>query len=394
MLAPIVWILVVLGTLAMLACNVLATGGFLAASPRGERAVGLVVPIVIVGAAALIIGLAGVLVAFRAARASTAVVHLGALPSGVLAVVVTFGAALAAAMTFVIWAEPIGEGSWVKFVKPALGWSVGVIGPLVLASVLVIDASQSAGWLKSQPRALLAMRAACAMLALFAVLGYGGVAFMFSQPLRTLATRMTRAVTTSIAGGDGKLPLGASATSILEQELAHTPADAPLADVMHVFVDRNAKGKADCQRLLTSRVVAHPAMREQLVAIMRSKPYDKRWGAAEMIRTAPADVLLANVDAWGEATTAGLLATAEDMATRPQWLTEHFDQNEEPLELVRTLIAAGDRFKQTSHADAIAQAMQQLARDADSLTRGKEWNKLEKELKRAGYQITPQEAAR
>jgi hypothetical protein len=183
---------------------------------------------------------------------------------------------------------------------------------------------------------------------------------------------------------------------LLREQLDALPPDAPLSKVVLYFDESSSRTRLNkaCKSILIERVLAKPNMGQQLIDCAQKRDYCYPRALAELVRALPQDTLLAHQDAWAQSLAAGINATAEAMTMRPAWLTETFDSKPEPLEHVRAFLAAAERFKGLESAKHIDEALRQLANDSRELTRDKKWDKLAKELKRAGYPVPSEDGAR
>ena len=136
MLAGFVTLLVVVGTLGLL-LNILFTQGFLGAAPRGDRAMGLVIPFFITVVAGLGLTLAALLISFRSGNSVRQLIHTTPFIAGCILITVTFGVVLAACMAFICWCEPGATGRGKSTIVLLLGWSAGIMGPMLLAGGLL-----------------------------------------------------------------------------------------------------------------------------------------------------------------------------------------------------------------------------------------------------------------
>lgn len=395
MLASVVTLLVVLGTLFILLCNAGMTGFFLRSPPRGDSAVGLVVPAIGLIAAAAAITLASLLMSFRAERPTLGLLPASQFASGVLIVAVTLGVVLAALMAFAAWVEPVSANSKLRPLFLALTNACGVIGPLLLATAILVVTWKSSQWISGN---LTWLRSMCWMLVALAATGYAIGGVLISVPAISRYNRM-QAIAAQVTPEEKAIRDKLRNTPIeqqLRQHLDTLPSGTPLSEVI-VYFDpspRAAKLNTACKTMLIEHIVARPDMNQQLLDCAQKRDYCYPRALAELVRALPQDTLLAHQDAWAKAVAAGINATAEAMTMRPAWLTETFDSKPEPLEHVRALLAAAERFKGLESAKQVDDALRQLAKDSRELTRDKKWDKLVKELKRAGYPVPSEDGAR
>ncbi|MFZ4574341.1 MAG: hypothetical protein ACOYN0_08075 [Phycisphaerales bacterium] len=386
MLAWIVTILAVLGVVVMVACNAGMTGFFLRSPPRGDSAMGLVVPFAgIIGAAVLLV-LASLIAVAKSGRTAIDLLHASPTASAMLTVIVTVGVVLAAFMAFAAWAEPVLVTRGHHVIKPLLGVSAGLLAPVVLGVALIVGVWMTPQWLHGNPKWLAAMRTVCWSLVATAALGYGLGGVVFGRPLiaRISANRAALASLSPTERAARERYRLSTAEELLHEELDALASDAPLSSVVGYFVATSKKLNARCREMLVQRTLCVPDVDQQLIKVMGAKPYLYRWGAAEFLRHAAPEYVKAHQDAWAQALATGIDATAEAMSMRPAWLSETFDLNPEPLELVRSLLGAAERFE--GH-EGISASLRGMAAAANELKRDKQWNRLAKDLARAGYPL-------
>ena len=386
MLTPLAILLVVLGTLVILASNALGTGFFLRKPPRGEYAVGLIVHFTLLLKGSGLVVLGGVLASLQSGSVISGFVQTPGWAKGVITVIVSIGVALAAFMAFLAWCQSGSSGVKTRLTAFVLCWLVGIVGPILLATVLVVDVSVPQQAFRDDPTLSSATRAACWTLAGFAGLGYlaGSLAFgsrvkyMYGRAknwARSLAPFVTRLL----------MPRGVVLQE-LRKELDSHPANAPLSDTLSYFTHPMVKRDSACRALLTQRVLAYPGVDGELCTVMRAGSLRDRWSGFEFVRTASPELLKVHEAAWSEAVRIGILQTAEDMDKTPMLLLDfHLKRN--PPAFVKSLIGAAGRFRGTTHYERLADALTQLAHGAEGLRADKRKAKVSKILKRAGYPI-------
>jgi hypothetical protein len=387
MLAPLATILIVLGTLVILGCNVLMTGLFLRQPPRGEQAMGLVVVLFGFMIAGALIALASLLASLRSDRALAAVIHLPWWATGILTMVMSFGVALAAFMAFTMWAEPGMSTPPLRALKHVLCWMLGIFGPILLAWLMTVDAFSTPQAIQAQPKMATALRAATWALAITSALGYLGGAYAFGQPVRVAAANVLRSTLASVRGSSLKLPPGATLASELRKDLDRVPADEPIPTLLEFFIIDDVADDDECRAILIQRVLDTPDAGRLFAEVMRSNKLRSRWGGSILIHSAPDSTLQANSAPWAHAIQCALLATAQDMDSRPLFLSDNYELNPNPHEFVRVMLQAADRFRDTPHHAALDQAARTMAQNASHLKRDKRWSTLAKVMARAGYPI-------
>lgn len=389
MLASFVTLLVILGVLVILACNAGMTGLFMKAPPRGDRAVGLIVPFVGLIIGAVLIVLAGLLAGMGSGRSAVGMLRETPAMSGLVVVLVSIGVVIAAFMAFGAWAEPLLLGPRFNFVKPLIGWTAGIVGPVMLGAALIAGAWMTPQTLGASPKMLLALRASCWMLVTVAAGGYLMAGAVLGRPLvqRVMTSRTALASMSPAERAARERFRSTPVEELLREELDALPSDAPLPDVVRFFVGSTKELDERCREMLVQRALCVPDVDAQLIEVMGSTPYLDRWGGAEMVRHAAPRYIETHRDQWAHAVIAGIDATAEAMSMRPAWLSETFDLNPEPMELVRSLLGAAERFEGTESHARIARSLRGLAEATNELNRDKKRERLAKELARAGYPV-------
>lgn len=385
MLAALSTLLIAVGTLAILGCNVLATGFFLRTPPRGEQAMGLVVFIFAFVIASAMVLLGSLLVSVRSERAISSAVHLPALISGGATLVISFGVLLAAFVAFTAWAEPTLGGTALRAVKPVFCWTFGIMAPALLAVVLIIDAWCTPAGIEAPSGLLGVLRGLCWALAAMAVLGYLGAGVAYGPPMKQAISKHVASV--AAERRRTALPPGMTLEMALRQDLDQLPPTAPLTDYLRFFTMPVLTKNTACRELLTQRMLATAGADDQLLAAMSSDELRSRWGGAEFIRTAPDALLKEHQAAWAAAMRAAILKTCDDIDIRPGFLTDNYELNPNPSEFFQSILRASERFRGTADHAPIDEALKQLAKNADSLNRSKRWDKVSKVMSRAGYPI-------
>ncbi len=394
MLASLATLLVVVGTLVLLACNAFGTQLFLAPAPRGDRGVGLIVPFAAMALAALLLTLGSLLAAFRSGRPIAASLPMPIPLTGAVTVIVTFGVALAAIMAFAMWAEPVTFGPRGQATGALLGWVVGLFGPALLATVLLADLWMTPDAFRAHAAGKLFSRGAVWALPLLALLGVGATV-SFIAPSLGISMGRARAVAAHDRSQQASLRdrlRTASLATLLREELDSLPADAPFTAYSSYFVGSVVELDDECKAVLVERALGLPDWRTELPRALRGKPYNDRWGAAEFVRLLPEATLLMHEAEFAKAVEEGVLETADDIARRPSWLTEPYDRNHDPLGLIRSLLGAARRFDGRPAHERLSEAIRTLARESSSLKRDKAWRQLAQELEAAGFPIPAMES--
>jgi len=399
MLAITVTLLVVIATFVIVLMNVGCTGAFCNRPPRGENAMGLIIPIVGLGGGILVMGLAGVLASFRAGSSALALMHSSPGIAALLTIVITFGAALAAGMAFMVWCEPASVSPSLRAVIIPVGIVMGVCGPILLAVALLMGVWTTKASVMSVPAtsaaSLTTFKAMFWAMCVLAAMGYGlgGTFFAKSlgQQLRREATSMNAEVVRKLEMSEW---FSKPREQILSEELAKFSADSPLWTVVAYLPEQPGEKSLnqECRFIVIDRALRVPNLDQQLVECMESSYYLYRQGAAEFLRSVPQEQFDQNRDAWGEALLKGVTKTANGIACNPGWMTETFDSKPDPLGHVQSLLGAVQRFSTWKKYPLLQAALQQLTNDAELLKADKHQAKLLKVLADAGYR--PQQSAR
>ncbi len=395
MLASCVTVLAVLGVLLILVSNAGTTGFFTKNPPTGERAMGLIVPFAALVVAGLVLVFASVLAAAGAGKSAIGLIRETPAASGVVLVVVTLGVAIAAFLALAMWTEPLLAGPGLRGVKPLIGWNAGLLGPLVLGAVLIVGAWMPASVMNESPSVKSAARWACWAMVALAAGGYGVGGLILGRPViaRVMATRAALASESPAEREARKRFRHTPIEELVREELDGLASDAPLSSVVRCFVGPPKKLTDRAREMLVQRALCVPEVDRQLVEIMGTTPCVYRWGAAEMVRHASPQYVESHREEWARAVATGIDATAEAMAMRPAWLSETFDLNPEPLELVRSLLAAAERFEACDEYQGIADAIRRMAAATNELNRDKKRDALAKTLASAGFAV-PAEGSR
>jgi hypothetical protein len=396
MLAVTVTLLVVIATLVILLMNAVCTGMFVFSPPRGDSAMGLVVPIVGLGGAILVMGLAGILASFRAGSSALALMHSSPGVAALLTIVITVGAALAAGMAFMLWCEPVSVSLTLRVVTIPVGIVLGVLGPILLAAALLMGVWTTKASVISVPAtsaaSLATFKAMFWALCVLSVVGYGLGGSFFAKTLGQQVQRQAASMNAEVVR---KIKVSEWFTKPREQQLSEALAklatDSPLCNIVEYLPEQPGYKplNRECRFIVTDRALRVPNLNEQLVECMESREYIYRQGAAEFLRSVPQEQFDQNMDAWGEALVKGVAATADGIACRPSWMTETFDAKPDPLGHVKSLIGAVDRFRAWKKYPLLQAELQQMTNDAELLTPNKHLDKLMKVLADAGYKPKP-----
>lgn len=386
MITTLVIPFVALGTLGILACNTLGTGFFFQKPPRGEYAVGLLPAFVVFIVAAALATLGSVLASLAPERAIAGTFVGPAWVKGTVTGLVGLGVVLSAFAAFATWAEPSLTKGKLRSFKAALCWLLGIIGPVGLAAVIIVDVSTPPHALRSHPTLLSASRVACWSLAALATLGYLACGNAARRHIWRPRGRVMQAAISRIKlFVRSRLQRGKLLDEV-RRELDRLPANAPLSDMIVYFTNTAVTKDSDCRALLTQRALAYPEMDSQFTSAMSARGLRSRWGGFELVRLATPELLSAHEAPWSEALRVGILRTAEDMAITPMFLLD-FELKPDPKAFVRSLLGAADRFRGSEHYEGLAHALRQLASDANELRPDKRKTAVARVLKRAGYPI-------
>lgn len=386
MLASLAILLIGVGTLVILGCNVLGTGFFLRKPPRGEYAVGLLSAFVVLFVGCVFIALGSVLAVFVDDHATSVVRGARGWGHGALMVAVGIGIGIAAFLAFLAWCERGSAGGWTRILALVLCWLTGIVGPLLFSATLMLDLLMTPTSLKEQRTLLAGARWGCVLLVGLAAMGYLATGFaLWPHVIYHFYRNKHRVASLVRIVKRLRLPRGFLLQE-LRKELDALPANAPISSLLVYFNDPTVMRNTDCRELLTQRVLAHTDLNGQLCTVMRTGSLRERWSGFEFVRTASPELLKAHENRWSEAVRLGIIHTAEDMDGTPMLMLD-FDLKRNPPGYVKSLIGAAVRFRGSGHDEAINHALRLLASGADGLRNDKHKAKVAKILKRAGYPI-------
>lgn len=391
-LATFITIIVVIATLVTLLMNCGCTGFFTSARPRGDQAMGLIVPIIGLGGAIVLLTFASILAAFRVPHAAVGAIATSPVLSGFLVIAITFGASIASGMAFMVWCEPMFADEAQKSITIPVGFVAGIGGPILLGVMLIIGVwmskSDAVKALATPGGNGLGLKLGFAGICVLALAGYASAGAVFGKQIQYAAAKRAAAIANAIKERAELDAINAMpAKERLVEALSTFSETAPLWTIVAYLPETpDAKPFDDeCRAIIINRALQVPDFDNELLGCMQSQYYIYRQGAAELLISVPDEQLNQHRDAWGNALIAGLRATGEGIACRPAWLTETFDSKPDPIGHVRTLLAAVDRFKGWSGYSSMQQLLRQMADDAGMLNAGGDRDKLLKLLSKAGY---------
>ncbi len=389
MLAVLITVLVAIGTSGLL-LNVLISKAYFGQAPRGDSAVGLVIPLFVTIIAGLLLIFASLLCAFRGSAVLQSI-HSSQFIAGIITVVVTLGVVLAAGVAFACWCEAgmiarAGAGARAgSVIVLLLGWFGGIIGPLLLAMGLLCGAWLRDDGVLGEPHIQRPLKVVFISLALLAVVGYTlrGIG-LYQTVSRQVANRAVAFAREARA----QLAPGASVEQELTLHLASLPTDAPLSSVVELLMDHSGSVKlsATCRQLLVDRALKVSDLDNAMILTVASKAYSDRRGIFEFLDAVPIETIRSNQEAWGVALQVGIECDADAISCRPTWLTETFDGKSDPLGHIQSLLVAVERFKGLPSYGSLTKAVQQLADATSQLNNDGNLKKLLRVLEKAGYQ--------
>ena len=342
--------------------NVGITGAFLERPPGGERAMGLIVPIVTTGIACLAMMLATLLCAGRGGFDWISDTKL--VPT-LIASAVMLGVCLSMAGALGAW---LGwQQRWSGLVA-VLGVLCGVIVPLVACGLVLVCAWKDPDRLHG----LSGVRVTGWVLAAGAAVGYALGAIGLNMTLAQ-AARNHEATTASNREFDEKwrrireMPRGQR----VRQELEATSPGTPLW-VYVAYLPRESE--QETRALVIDRALKVPGFLADLERTMVSETHLYRHGCIDLIRYAKPEQ---RDPAWAVGLARSIRVTAAEMQKRPAWLSETSQLNPDPLGhvagLVEATVALGDP------PEAVA-ALRELAGAALQLSPGEARDKVRKAI--------------
>ncbi len=386
MLAVFVTLLVLIGAAGLL-LNVLFTSGYFGSVPKGDSAMGLVVPFFISAAACLVFMLGALLSTFRGGDALPRMLTASPVLGGVIVLAVSLGVVLAAFAAFFCWCEPVMFGIPRGPLILIIGWIAGVIGPVLLATGLMCCVWMSAEFAKTAglARPLAVMFGS---LALIAAIGYGlgGVALVRTLAQKS-ANRAAAIKEAELRQASIEETLAKPPHQRLKDELDAMSPSAPLWTIVAYFPEANQSFPLDdqCRELLVARVLRVPDLDRAMLETAGGRYYGYRQGVADFLTAVPAPVLKEHQEDWGQALLLAIQTAADAIANRPAWLSETFDLNPDPHAHVRSLLNASERFRGLKPHAAMARALHALATATANLNDDAKRTKLQDMLTKAGY---------
>lgn len=392
MIAILVTLLVVLATLVIVLMNVAFTSTFTGDPPQGERAMALVIPFFGLAGAILVMGVAAVLAAFRVETSALGLIHSSPWVSAVLAVALIFGGALAAGMVFMLWCEPMSIGLPLRSLRLLMGVAFGLFGPIAVGAALIVavwTTKQSVTAIPSTSMAsLTTFKAMFWAVCVQAAVGYGlGGSFLWTSLAHQARNRAEALKAEIVRQRELSEFLSKPREQQLTEELGRFSADSPLWSIIAYLPDQPGEKSLndECRSIVVARALQAPNVDESLLGCMEGRYYLYRQAAAEFLRSVPEEQFNLKREVWGEALLKGITVTGQGVSSRPEWMSETFDANEDPLGHVRSLLLAAQRFQQWSGYPRMQAALQQLTTDAAQLKADRHREKLLKELTDHGY---------
>jgi hypothetical protein len=387
MLAVFITLLVLIGAAALL-LNVLLTGGYFGSVPKGDQAMGLVIPFFSTAAGSLLMLLASLLAAFRGGDTLARLLTGSPLLGGAITVAITLGVVLAAFMAFLCWCEPPMFGIRSGPLVLILGWIAGIIGPILLSLGLLCSAWMVGETARTSPGLTRALAVMFGALALIALVGYGLGAIALYRTMAQQAANRAAAVQqalnkqATLAETLAKPPV-----QRLKEELDAMSPSAPLWTIVAYFPEANQSFPLDaqCRELLVQRALRVPNLEHAMLETAGSQYYSYRQGVADFITAAPAPLVREHQEDWGQALLLMIQSAADAIRNRPAWLSETLDMNPDPLAHIQSLLNASERFRGLPPHPAIAQALQSLANASTRLNDNEKKTKLFAMLEKAGH---------
>lgn len=307
----------------LLLANLLMSGAYGGRVPTGADAMGLIVPLVLAGVAALLLpAAAGLLLA------NGRLAWLGAF-GGWKVMAVMLGVGIAAGAVLIAWMERLG--GWVM----PLGLFCGALAPALAIGLLVASAwRDSAAWpTQAWPKF------AAAVLLASALCGLGLAAWGGMRELQREADNQRRALAEQARqNAEAARRAALSPLERLREDYAAFSPTAPL----WVFVASLPEPTApEVRDFVIARALQVPDLDHDLACTLASDHPRYRHGASELVRYAPEAALK---PAWADAVAASMRVSARQIGERPDWLTPDAFAHPDPLAHLASLVAAAARF--------------------------------------------------
>ncbi|MFT3685320.1 MAG: hypothetical protein QM783_10410 [Phycisphaerales bacterium] len=391
LLAVLATVIIVFATLGLL-LNAGFTGLFFSSPPRGDQAMGLVVPLVINIGSILAFTLAALLLVVRpsgAGQTLAAHLHLTGWLGGAAVVLATLGASLAAFMALLLWCEPAMFPGRAEFLRVTVGWLAGLLGPVLLALFLGLYAWLSPTAIANSPSLGRAIWVLTAFVSLLALAGFGAGIVAFGTPIARQARESAAKARAAIANQAGISPTGQPLDELLKRDMDQMDADAPLSRIIAFLPNTpdTVRLNKNCKQIVIDRALKVPDIDRQLTQCMQSRSYHDVRAAAEFIAIVQEQAVTAHAESWTSALVVGINTCTSGIELRPSWLSERFDANLDPQATIAALLAAAERCKTLapSHHASVAAALQRLANATDNLKADTALCKLQAALTKAGY---------
>lgn len=392
MLASLATIAIVLAVLAILLMNGGCTGLFLNNPPRGPDAMGLIVPIVGLGAGVILLTLGALLAAFRAGSSAIGLLHTEPGVAGLLTVVGVFGAGLAAGMAFILWCDGGAVGPGLKSVQALIEFVAGLLGPLAVGGSLLLGVwmtkEAGAAHLAANDGTGILLRVIPWMVGVLAIAGYGlGGSMLYRDFAQKAASRAAQLEIDLATQAERREFMSKPIEERVQLELGEFGASAPLWSLAVYLPDKKGEEPLnDAARLLViDRILQITDLDEQVRSIMECNYYLYRQGILELIIHAPEAVFATKSAFWAEMLRREIRTTADAVSCRPAWLHETFDLKPDPMAHITALIRATRRFEKSEHHAALQNAMNALSASAHDLKEDGAKGELIELLSKAGY---------
>lgn len=334
-LLVIVWVLGVL-------LNAGLSGMYASSPPKGEQAMGLIVPIFGIAIASIALMLATWICIGRGGFDWVSGTRL--VPTAA-ATLVMLGVCVAAAGALGVWME--GQKAFGRGVVP-IGVVCGVLVPLAAVVMLLVCA-----WMDlAEVRGLLLLRALGGVLIAGAIGGYVlGVIGLRSALAQRARNREAVLVSTLAFDEKWRKIREAPLAERIAADLAQASAETPL----WVFAARLPEAPDEAtRRMVITRALKVPGFDEDLARTITSEYHLYRFGCAQLIAHATEEQRDA---AWAGPLARSIRVTIAEIDADPQWLNHQTTLNPDPHAHIEAMLQAGDAL---GNPPEVAKAIKEL----------------------------------
>lgn len=316
--------------------NAAMTAAFTDKPPQGANAMGLVIPVFLA-----IIGAALFLIATWVCLASGRLDWISPKPliPTLIATAATFGICLAATGILIAWMENMG-----RFV-PLGGFIFGIIGPALLAALILLNTWNAADSTRSSPLALIANTLLLTIsLCGFALGAYGA----FKHFKLSLENQSRIAADQVIFESKWARIRARSPMEALREDYAAMSPETPLWVFIASLPERT---EPDCREFIIARALKVPNLNDDLTRTLTGDHSRYRHGCLDLLCFAPASSL--NKE-WATPLLRAIDITAQQIQRKPEWLTPDSFSNPDPARHLQSMVDAVARLGETPQlADAL-----------------------------------------